>query len=319
MLRALRHLLLTVLVLLGVSAVLPVQAGQPVSRKTENVVVLVIDGPRQSEMWADPSRYWIPHLSGELAPQGVLLSGFRNNGPTYTAAGHTALCTGVYQDIENSKGSQLPSHASMFQHFLKATGLPKQKAWLITSKDKLALLGNTDEAGWHDAFTPMVWSGVGGKGFGAGYADDADTVAKVKAVLSTEHPRLMLINFKHPDAGGHSGVWRNYVEHLRICDAYAAEIWQTIQGDPALKNRTALFITHDHGRHLDGVADGFRNHGCNCEGCRCVALLALGPDFKRGAVIPKGGELIDLPVTIANMLGFSLPGVQGRVLKELFP
>ena len=206
----------------------------------------------------------------------------------------------------------------MFQHFLKATGLPREKAWVITSKDKLAILGDTSELGWHGLYIPSRWCGVDGKGPGAGYAEDSETMATVKDVLAKHHPRLMLINLKQPDANGHGGHWDQYLQALRQSDAYAAELWKFLQADPAYRGHTAYFITHDHGRHLDGVADGFVNHGCNCEGCRRTALLALGPDFKKGEVIKTGGEQIDLPVTVAAILGFEMPGLKGRVLKELF-
>jgi hypothetical protein len=314
--RALRRFLITITAFLALVPAYSLEAKSKVF-KANNVVVLVIDGPRQSEMWGDPARRHIPHLSKELAPKGTLMPGFRNNGPTYTAAGHTALCTGFYEEIDNS-GNQLPSHASMFQHFLKATGLPKEKVWVITSKDKLAVLGDTAELGWHWLYTPSVWSGAGGKGPGAGYAEDSETMATVKAVLGRHHPRLVLINLKQPDANGHGGKWERYLQALHESDAYAGELWKFLQADPHYRNHTAYFVTHDHGRHLDGVADGFVNHGDDCEGCRRVALLVLGPDFKKGAIIKAGGEQIDLPVTIAAILGFKMPDCKGRVLTELF-
>ena len=281
-----------------------------------SVVILVIDGPRQSELWGDPSRANIPHLDRELRPLGVLLPGFRNNGPTYTTSGHTAIATGIYEDLDNTVGSQLPSHAGLFQHFLEASGLPAEKAWVITSKDKLAILGDTAQPGWQGRHQPQRWCGAGGTG--PGYADDAETMRKVKQVLATWHPRLMLINLKQPDAAGHAGVWTEYLAALRASDAHAAELWNALQADPQYRDRTAFFVTHDHGRHLDGIADGFRNHGDGCPGCRAVALLALGPDFRAGTVVPAGGELVDLPVTVAAILGFPLPDARGRVLTELF-
>ncbi len=268
-------------------------------------------------MWQASPRTNIPRLAQDLAPSGTLLSGFRNNGPTYTNSGHTALTTGFYEDIENSTGSQLPSHAGIFQHFLAASGLPASSAWVIASKDKLAILGNTTQFGWSDAFRPSLWCGVGGGGPGSGYADDADTVAKFKSVLSLYQPRLVLINLKEPDASAHAGIWNDYLAGLSSSDAYAADIWNTLQTDPTYAGTTAFFVTHDHGRHLDGIGGGFVSHGDSCTGCRAVALLAMGPDFRSGVEILSGGELIDLPVTVADILGFPLSGTSGRVLDEL--
>lgn len=85
-----------------------------------------------------------------------------------------------------------------------------------------------------------------------------------------------------------------------------------------MKDRTTLFITNDHGRHLDGHKNGFINHGDGCEGCRHIALLAMGPDFKKDVVIGNQGEMIDISKTISRMMGFDMPTSKGRLLNELF-
>ena len=292
-------------------------SNSPAVTQAKNVIILVIDGPRQSEMWRDPARTHIPRLNGELAPQGVLLSGFKNNGPTYTTSGHTAITTGFYEDLDNTVGSTLPSHAGIFQYFLQSSGLPKEKAWIIATKDKLRILGDTTEADWQGQYVPSLWCGL--NGVGPGYGEDVDTVTQAKSVLALHHPNLMLINLKQPDAAGHTGIWADYLNGIEASDAAAAELWRVLQADAFYRGRTALFVVHDHGRHLDGLADGFVSHGDGCVGCRSVALLALGPDFQLGHELSTGGELIDLPVTVAALLGFRLPGTQGRQLVELYP
>lgn len=291
---------------------------RPTAFKAKNVIVLVLDGPRESETWRDPKRAHIPHMNQELAPQGTLLIDFKAAGPTYTSSGHTALCTGIYEDLENSKGSELPTHPSIFQAFRKASGLGADKAWVIVTKDKLAILGDTRDPAWQGKHKPSVWAGHQGKGLGSGYGEDPDTVAAVKKILARDHPRLTLINLKHPDSGGHTGVWENYIKGLEASDAFAAELWAFVQADPLYRDQTAFIITHDHGRHLDGISTGFKDHGDSCSGCRDIALLALGPDFKKGVTLESVGEQVDLPPTIAAILGFDIPWAKGRVLTELF-
>ena len=70
------------------------------------------------------------------------------------------------------------------------------------------------------------------------------------------------------------------------------------------KDKTALFITNDHGRHSDDISDGFQSHGDNCDGCRHISLLALGTDFTPETVINRNYEQIDLAPTIATLLNF---------------
>jgi hypothetical protein len=291
-------------------------AGGLEAYQTKNVVVLVIDGPRQSECWADPSHANIPNMATKLAPLGSLLPDFKNNGPTYTNAGHTALATGYYEELENSQGTQLPSHPGIFQYYLKKTGSPATSAWVITSKGKLKILSDTSDPKWQGKWRPSFYCGA--DGLGGGYGEDLATFEKIKETLNRDHPRLLLINLKEPDSSGHTGIWKDYLKGMRASDEIAWQLWEFLQADPFYRDQTAYLITHDHGRHLDGVADGFKSHGDACAGCRAVALLALGPDFKRGAVIKNVGEQIDIPVTIASMLGFKMPGLKGRVLKELF-
>src|SRR5690606_4502660 len=97
-----------------------------------------------------------------------------------------------------------------------------------------------------------------------------------------EHkPVLTLINLLDIDVWGHANNWEKYIKAIKELDGFALDLWQTVQSDPEMRNQTALYITNDHGRHLDGHKDGFKSHGDGCEGCRHISLLALGPDRKR--------------------------------------
>lgn len=283
--------------------------------KTKYVVVLVIDGPRYSETFGDTSCKYIPRMGKELVKEGVLFTDFRNNGPTYTNSGHTAIMTGVYQRISNA-GKQLPKNPSMFQYYLNQSGVDKTKAWLVSSKGKLEILANTKNRKWWNMYMPSTYCGV--KGNSADYAGDIQTFNKVKQVIDQNKPTLMLINLLAVDATAHQNDWPGYINGLVKCDEYAYEIWKHIQSDPEMKDQTTLFITNDHGRHLDGRKDGFVSHGDKCEGCTHISLLALGPDFKKDHVISTPAEIIDISKTISEMMGFLMPTSKGRVLCELF-
>lgn len=284
--------------------------------KTKYIIVLVIDGPRYSETFGDSSCKYIPRMGKELVKEGVLFTDFKNNGPTYTNSGHTAITTGVYQSISNA-GKKLPKNPSFFQYYLHQKGVDKSKAWLISSKGKLEILANTKRKKWWNIYMPMTYCGV--RGNSADYAGDIQTFNKVKEVMVTDRPRLMLINFLAVDATAHQGNWPEYLSSLQKCDQYAYELWKFIQEDPELKDQTALLITNDHGRHLDGVKDGFVSHGDKCEGCKHISLLAMGPDFKKNAIVSAPAEMIDISATVARMFDFTMPTGRGRVLCELFP
>ena len=109
-----------------------------------------------------------------------------------------------------------------------------------------------------------------------------------------------------------------YVNGVRKTDEYIYRLWNFIQSDAVYKSKTTLFVTSDHGRHSNGIADGFLFHGDGCEGCRHLGFFACGSDFKKGAIVKVDREQIDLPVTVAELLGFDLPNSKGEIMTELF-
>lgn len=306
------RLMAIVLALLSVVSVRAEDAASP--WKTRHVVILVIDGPRWTETWGKPGRDLIPVRDQVLAPQGVVLTDMANDGPTYTNAGHSALTTGFHQEINNS-GQELPRNPSLTQR-LVATGVDAKQVWVVASKDKLQILTDCAHPEWKRK--AICSSDCGTDGIGSDYRDDKITFERAKAVLTTHHPRFMLINFKEPDSSGHAKKWERYLENISITDRYAGAIWELIQADPVMQGRTTLFITNDHGRHLDGHKDGYISHGDECAGCRKIELLAIGPDFKRGVTSGVHRCQIDVAMTAAALLGLSIPNSEGKVMSELF-
>ena len=283
--------------------------------KTKNVIILVIDGPRYSETWGDPSHQYIPRTANNMAPLGTICTNFYNDGITHTTAGHTALTTGFYQEIDNT-GQQIPQRPSVFQYHLKKTQAPSTSAYIITSKDKLEVLADCTEPGFSLRYKPAADCGTAG--LGSSYREDSITFNQAKNLLIQYHPRLVLIQFKEPDTQGHGNNWNGYLQGILTTDEYLWQLWSFLQNDPFYAGNTTLFVTNDHGRHLDNVADGFVSHGDSCEGCRHINLFAAGPDFKKGMIVNNRYNQVDIPVTIAELMGFSLKGSGGKVLWEFF-
>ena len=288
---------------------------QPTDYKTKNVIVVVIDGPRFSETWGASNQQNTPYLAQKLAPAGVVNTAFYNDGFTYTNSGHTAITTGVRQEINNG-GNELPRNPSFFQYWLEATGSPRTKAWLVTSKDKLNILADTKDNEYQGKFIPAFNCGVSGPF--TGYREDSVTYRVAKQILAKEKPNLMLINFKEPDASGHAGNWSGYLNGIKATDEYVYNLWQFLETDPHFKGTTTLIVTNDHGRHLDGYSDGFVSHGDKCTGCKHINFYAAGPDFKKDTIIDTNFNQTDIPATIAELMGFKMPKSQGRVMWDLF-
>jgi hypothetical protein len=277
--------------------------------------VIVVDGARYDETWGDPAKQYIPFRSGLFLRDGVLDTNFYNNGNTWTSAGHDAMCTGYYEPLDNG-GNQLPLYPSMFQYYRQQTGAAMTKTWVITSKDKLYVLANCRDASMQSLYTPSYDCGVAGPF--TGYRDDSVTYQKIISTCQTDHPDLMLVNFREPDWSGHQGIYANYCAGIVSTDHYISLIWHYLQNDPYYKGTTTLFVTNDHGRHSVGHLDGFVSHGDSCQGCKHIELIAAGPDFKTGTIISTSYEQIDIPNTVGELMGFSVPTSRGKVMKELF-
>ena len=297
--------------------------------KTKNIIIVVIDGVRYSESWGDSSHQYTPCFSNEIANFGVVNTEFYNNGVTRTTPGFMAITTGVYQEI-NNLGKALSKYPSIFQYLIKKESIFKENAWIINSKNKLAVLGNCKNVNWKDKYLPSLDCGMAGVNsatiayaFGmagisssAIFRDDRLTLTRFFNIMSEHRPKLTLLGFVEPDLSGHRGSWDDYLAGIKNTDEYIDEVFRYINNDPYYSGTTTLFITTDHGRHLDGDG-GFYHHGCGCDGCRHLIFFAYGPDFKKG-VINIRRELIDIPATIAEIFQFDAEYIEGEIMYELF-
>jgi hypothetical protein len=301
----------TVKPVLGLATTIPSLSKD--GRGIQHVLIVVLDGLRAQEAWLDPAKKNTPHLAGELAAKGTLFTRVENQGPTYTNAGHTALVTGFYQDI-NNQGLELPSHPTLFQLYRAAAEADADQAWVVTSKDKLGILADSKAPGWKGLYVAKRDVGKQGGGLGSGYRDDAQTLQAMKKILAQAHPKLCLLNFKNPDESAHTGDFAKYLKAIQSVDALAADLWNWIQADPVMSGKTLVLFTSDHGRHCDGNGAGFADHGDGCACCRRVWLLAMGPGMAAGRVIESPVQTLDIPATAARALGFSVPGSVGKDL-----
>ena len=308
---------LLVLLILTLPVVSAAEAWPGWRGKARHLIIAVIDGPRWSETWGEAGTPHIPVMAKELAPQGTMYTDFRNAGKTNTNCGHTALTTGVHEQIDN-RGEELPSHPSLLQGFRDITGLPPESTWVVSSKDKLYILGDTKSPEWKGRSLPRVDAGMAiDQGHFGGYRDDPLTMDLVLKVFAEYHPALMVINLRRPDSSAHKKDWDGYLAGIAECDRQIGRLWAAIQADPQLRDQTDLFVTNDHGRHLDGHADGYINHSDDCEGCRHISLLAIGLDIAKGKTIATRRNQTDLAVTVAWLAGVDLPAATGKRMDEL--
>ena len=271
------------------------------------VVVFVIDGPRYTETFGDPSHTHIPHIWNDLRPQGTTLTDFRNLGQTKTNPGHTSMITGTWQQIAND-GSERPDEPTLFEYYRKTLSAPQFETYVISGKSKLEVCSYSTRADYGAAY---------GATESVGHASDLVVYNTLTSVLQNNQPRLVLACFPDVDLAGHSGVWDSYIAAIVGIDSLAYKTWNYIQNDPFYAGQTYMFITNDHGRH-DDANGGFTSHGDGCEGCRHLIFMALGPNVKAGATVDYRFVQRDICKTVGEILGIPVPHAGGHVIRDIF-
>jgi len=261
----------------------------------ETVVLFVIDGVRWSEGCGDPQARYSPHLINELKPLGEFYSNFRNNGPTLTTPGHAALLTGVHANLDNS-GKERPHVPTIFERFRKVTGAASDTCWVVAHKAKLNVLTYSTDTSFGASYAAQF---RGGKDT----ATDELVVTTALRILERNPVRLMLIAVAEPDLEGHANHWQGYLRAIQRTDALAAKVWTWLQASPQYRGHTTMIITNDHGRHLQGIKSEWRSHGDDCEGCRHICCLILGPAATPGRVVTDEHDQRDVFRWMAARLG----------------
>jgi hypothetical protein len=271
------------------------------------VVLFVIDGPRYSETFGDPTHQHVPGMWNELRPQGALCSNFRNLRTTLTVSGHATLLTGVWQTLAND-GTERPPQPTLFEYLRKATGAADNKTLIISGKPKLEACAYGLDPDYGPGFAAQSDLGL---------ATDLDTYARLIERLDVDTPDLVMVSFSQVDTKAHSGVWDDYVRQIEIVDSLAVLTWNYLQSDPDYAGQTYMFITADHGRH-DDAHGGFVEHGDACDGCQHLIFMALGPEIRAGYEVETLYTQRDVCATVGLILGIPTPHSAGWPIPEIF-
>lgn len=287
---------------------------QPVlAYETENVFIVVMDGVRNMEAFADPTHQYIPNIWNNLRPQGTIFTeAYYDHFNTYTTPSHQTILSGQWYSVPNlSRGGLSDVRAdapTIFEYYRYHVGAPQSACAVVTGKKCLAQLDWSLEPSFGPPYNSNMFPGN----------DDDKTYDQLDRVLTRDRPRLVLVNLRDVDKLGHTGYWPAYVDAIQIADEVVYQIWtELIQGDPVYRDRTTMIFLSDHGRHLPGFGD-FEDHAGICQGDRHVPLLVIGPDTPAGKVVNDRRYLTDLASTVGELLGFPTPFSRGQTLTEIF-
>lgn len=274
------------------------------AQQTRHVVIIVVDGARYSETFGDSAHANIPIIWNQLRPIGTICTSFWNDGATMTNSGHASILAGTREVLKNN-GTELAHNPSTFEYFRKQTGAPVTRCWVVLGKSKLQMLAFSA----HKEYGPLYGASV--KTANPEY-DNIIALENATSVLANHHPKLTIVNVPAADSLAHEGLWEKYVRAIRQADTLVGSLWNMIQADSLLRDRTTMIVTNDHGRHTIDFTD----HGDQCEGCRHIMLLVIGPDTPAGVIDSSSHKQVDIAPTVGKLLGFKTPFSVGDVIES---
>lgn len=147
---------------------------------------------------------------------------------------------------------------------------------------------------------------------------DELSVYVAKQLMRKLAPSLVWITLHDIDIA-HSGTFSLYIDGIRRSDRLCAEIWNTIQGEPAYANQTTMFILPDFGRDSDQSAggNGFQHHRTGDAISRTTWMMVMGPGVRENVIVDRPVESVDLVPTLGARMGFETRFSQGKPIAEV--
>jgi hypothetical protein len=146
-------------------------------------------------------------------------------------------------------------------------------------------------------------------------AGDARALAVAVSVLRLFRPTLMGVVLQNADIA--HGSYNGYVEVIRRADEQLGRLWDSIQADPELRDSTTVMVLPEFGRDRNLNQRNGLDHGDNSPELLKVAMVAAGPDFKKGKTVSAGLQSIDVCPTACELLGARAEFAGGKVMREL--
>lgn len=143
------------------------------------------------------------------------------------------------------------------------------------------------------------------KPFGTGECLDVFTHYAAMEYLKEKKPRVLFIGYGETDEWAHAGQYRDYLDAARQVDTWIKEIWEYVQSTPEYKNKTAIFITTDHGRG-DVIKEKWTSHGSGgVADSHEMWMAVMGPGLPAKGEVKTAMQLYQKQSaqTIASLLG----------------
>jgi bisphosphoglycerate-independent phosphoglycerate mutase (AlkP superfamily) len=125
-----------------------------------------------------------------------------------------------------------------------------------------------------------------------------------RVFVKLREPKVLFIGYGETDEWAHSGHYLDYLDAAHQVDQWINDIWTFIQTLPEYKNKTALFITTDHGRG-DLIKSEWTSHYNKIAGANEIWFAAMGKGIPvKGEVkLPEQYFQEQFAQTMAHLLG----------------
>ena len=122
--------------------------------------------------------------------------------------------------------------------------------------------------------------------------------------LQTKKPKVLYISYGETDEWAHSGRYKDYLDAANRVDKWIKDLWTYIQTDLFYKNKTAIFITTDHGRG-NIKKEEWTSHNQDIKDSYQIWMAAMGPGIKAKGEVKTAQQLYQkqFAQTMAAMLG----------------
>ncbi len=144
------------------------------------------------------------------------------------------------------------------------------------------------------------------KPFGNHECLDMFTHYSAMEYLKEKKPKVLYIGYGETDEWAHARQYRDYLNSIHQLDKWIQDIWNYIQSEPRYKNKTALFITTDHGRG-DTIKEQWTTHGEVIPEASEIWFAVIAPAVSAKGEIKESKQIYQkqFSQTIASLLGLT--------------
>jgi hypothetical protein len=234
----------------------------------------------------------------------------------FSYPGYNEIFTGYADTAINSNGFPNNPHINLLE-FINSNKRYTGKVAAFTAWDAFNRILNEERSGIpvlaaFDTITPttstqklfnkMLTNSY--KPWGNSECLDVFTHYGAMEFLERKKPKVIYIGYGETDEWAHAGQYRDYLNAIHQFDKWLQEIWTYIQREPAYKNKTALFITTDHGRG-DKNKEQWTTHGQSVEEADEIWFAVMAPNVSAKGEIKQEKRIFQnqFSQTMASLLG----------------